>query len=75
MHALKLGSMSATIEHSRLLWAQGQHRKAIQGLEGAIAANAFKSQDISVEESVTTAAGPHEREQNLLMARVCIFLP
>ncbi|OJD39951.1 protein kinase rad3 [Diplodia corticola] len=41
LHATRLGESEAKIEHSRLLWKDGHHRKAIQNLEGAIAANIF----------------------------------
>lgn len=39
LHAARLQDRSATIEHARLLWKDGHHRKAIQTLEGAISAN------------------------------------
>jgi serine/threonine-protein kinase ATR len=41
LHATKLGDDSATIEHARLLWKEGNQRKAINSLEGAIIADAF----------------------------------
>lgn len=39
LHAARLQDRSATIEHARLLWKDGHHRKAISTLEGAISAN------------------------------------
>ena len=40
-NATRLGDESAKIEQAKLLWHEGEHRKAIQSLEGAITANAF----------------------------------
>lgn len=42
-HASKLDSDSAMVENCRLLWKDGNQKKAIRNLEGAIAANAFHS--------------------------------
>ena len=39
LHSSKLGEQDATVEHARLLWHEGQHRKAIQSLQGVIDAN------------------------------------
>lgn len=76
LHASQLAGESATIEHSRLLWREGNHRKAIQSLEGAIAANAFRSHDYSeAEESmVTNNPGRQQQQQNLLKARAHLLL-
>jgi serine/threonine-protein kinase ATR len=74
LHASQLGDDSATIEHSRILWKEGHHRKAIQSLEGAIAANAFQSHNFTLSEN---AAASHiqvperqQQQQNILTARV-----
>jgi serine/threonine-protein kinase ATR len=73
LHASQLGAHSATIEHSRLLWAEGHHRKAIQSLEGAIAADVFRVHNLDpVPESNASAAIP--QEQNILSAQVLIPL-
>lgn len=76
LHASQLGDVSATIEHSRLLWREGHHRKAIQSLEGAIAANAFRSHDYTqAEESmVTTVQGSKQQQQNLVKAKAYLLL-
>ena len=78
MHASQLGADSSKIEHARLLWSEGHHRKAIQSLEGAIAVNAFQSHNqVSVEASAVTHGqeqGQEQRQepqQNVLMAKVC----
>lgn len=39
LNAARLKDRAATIEHAKLLWQDGHHRKAIQTLEGAIAAS------------------------------------
>lgn len=70
MHAYQLGDVSAKIEHSRLLWNEGQHRKAIQSLEGAIAANAFRSyNNVPAKDSNSTG---QESQQNILTASVSL---
>lgn len=43
LNALNLETPLATLEHAKLLWHEGQHRKAIQNLEGAIASNMLNS--------------------------------
>lgn len=69
LHAARLKDSSATIEHARLLWKDGHHRKAIQTLEGAIAANEFAADmhPPSIDES---NHNPNQH-QNMLAARVC----
>jgi serine/threonine-protein kinase ATR len=68
--------VSATIEHSRLLWKEGHHRKAIQSLEGAIAANAFRSHDDSEgdEPLAITVQGTKHQQQNLVKAKAYLLL-
>ena len=75
LRASQLCDESAKIEHSRLLWREGHHRKAIQSLEGAIAANAFKSQEESqIDESVTVTNQGQRRHNNLSKARAHLLL-
>ncbi|KAL8830882.1 MAG: hypothetical protein Q9191_001178 [Dirinaria sp. TL-2023a] len=75
LHASQLGDESATIEHSKLLWREGQHRKAIRSLEGAIAANVFRSHNyIHSEESVAPTDASKSSQQNLLTARAHLLL-
>ncbi|KAL9130247.1 MAG: hypothetical protein Q9217_001540 [Psora testacea] len=75
LHASQLGDASATIEHSRLLWREGNHRKAIQSLEGAIAANAFRSHDYTeADVSMTTNNQGRQQQQNLLKAKAHLLL-
>lgn len=65
LHAARLKDRSATIEHARLLWKDGHHRKAIQILKGAIAANEFAANPSSGD-----AESNSDRHQNMLAARV-----
>lgn len=76
LHASRLGDVSATIEHSRLLWREGHHRKAIQSLEGAIAANAFRSADYTQpgESMAPTVQGSKQQQQNLVKAKAYLML-
>src|SRR6187402_2817098 len=68
LHASQLGDESATIEHARLLWKEGHHRKAIQNLQGAIDTNAFISHNKSIQATSFTGADKSD-QQNLLTAR------
>jgi serine/threonine-protein kinase ATR len=43
LHATHLHDGAARLEHSRLLWRDGHHRKAIQNLQGAVEADVFAS--------------------------------
>ncbi|KAH8588648.1 protein kinase-like protein rad3 [Bisporella sp. PMI_857] len=75
LHASQLGDESATIEHARLLWKEGHHRKAIQNLQGAIANNAFISHNKSTHASFAATTGIDLTEQqNLLTARAHLLL-
>lgn len=75
LHASQLGDNSATIEHSRLLWKEDHHRKAIQSLRGAIAANAFRSHEyVQTDLSSTTASKGKQQEQNIPKARAHLLL-
>lgn len=66
LHAARLRDSSATIEHARLLWKDGHHRKAIQTLEGAIAANEFSADTLPSDDN---GLNPNQH-QNMLAARV-----
>lgn len=71
LKAAELKDKSATIEHARLLWKDGHHRKAIQILEGAIAANAFVSANFAPDEKDSVSlTSNREQHQNMLTARV-----
>ncbi|RAL13613.1 protein kinase MEC1 [Aspergillus homomorphus CBS 101889] len=70
LHAARLKDKTATIEHARLLWKDGHHRKAIQTLEGAIIASEF-SPPPEDSTSVSALRGKH---QNVLGARAHLLL-
>ncbi|KAL8754401.1 MAG: hypothetical protein Q9199_004371 [Rusavskia elegans] len=75
LHASQLGDNSATIEHSRLLWKEGHHRKAIQSLRGAIAANAFRSHAyLQLDQTTTISNNARQQEQNVPKARAHLLL-
>jgi len=58
-----------------LLWREGNRRKAIQSLEGAISANAFRSYDYTeTEESITTNNPSKQQQQNSLKASAHLLL-
>jgi len=74
LHAAQLGDKSATIEHARLIWKEGNHRKAIGILEGAIKTNAFISHNKSFSNNTLITEADHSDEQNLLKARAHLML-
>ncbi|KAG9237915.1 protein kinase-like protein rad3 [Amylocarpus encephaloides] len=73
LHASQLKDDSATIEHARLLWKEGHHRKAIQNLEGAINSGAFISHNRSVDMASFTGVDSAD-QQNFLTARAHLLL-
>lgn len=75
MHAAQLKAKSATIEHSRLLWKDGHHQKAIQTLKGAIAANAFVSHDYELTTSESMSLTGASGAQNIFAAKVSDLAP
>ncbi|KGO59126.1 PIK-related kinase, FATC [Penicillium expansum] len=70
LNAARLKDRSASIEHARLLWKDGHHRKAIQTLEGAISANEITSSTSSSVEieamSFLSGRGQHQNESTAL---------
>lgn len=74
LHAARLKDRSATIEHARLLWKDGHHRKAIQTLEGAISANEDAPTTSPADsESVSFLSG-RGQHRNELTARVQLLI-
>lgn len=72
LNAFRCGDDAAKIEQARLMWRDGQHRQAIQTLEGAITSGAFSSYDRRVQ----NPSNPEEsqQKQNLLSARAHLLL-
>ncbi|KHJ35348.1 putative protein kinase rad3 [Erysiphe necator] len=73
LQASKLGDESATIEHARLLWRDGHHRKATQSLQGAIESNAFITHNKNQNDTKFDDFDISE-QQNLLTARAHLLL-
>lgn len=75
LHASRLGAPLATVEHAKLLWHEGQHRKAIQNLEGAIASNIIQTtSEGTVTESIMSAMGGRNHPQSVVMAKAVLLL-
>lgn len=70
LHAARLKDRSATIEHARLLWKDGHHRKAIQTLEGAIFASEGSTAASSADSEEPSLRSGRGQRQNVLAARV-----
>lgn len=70
LHAARLKDRSATIEHARLLWKDGHHRKAIQTLEGAITANEANTVTSPPDSETASFLSGRGQHQNVLAARV-----
>lgn len=78
LNAARLKDRSATIEHARLLWKDGHHRKAIQTLEGAISANEAApttSSSVDIEAmSFLSGRGQHQNESTALVCYFCAYI-
>lgn len=72
LHAAALGEGSATIEHSKLMWRDGHHRKAIHTLEGAIDSGAFVSHNLDPEDMTLTS--DQLQQQNVVVAEAHLML-
>lgn len=77
LHATRLGESEAKIEHSRLLWKDGHHRKAIQNLEGAIKAKVFTPSErlpANIGDSMSTTTTEEQQQLvNKLAARAYLL--
>ncbi|KAF1987090.1 hypothetical protein K402DRAFT_463189 [Aulographum hederae CBS 113979] len=71
LRASRLHDDAAKIEHSKLLWKGGQHRKAIQNLEDAIKTGAFKHYTLA--DDVARSEDPNAK-QNSMVARAQLLL-
>ena len=74
LHATRLHDESATIEHARILWKDGQHRKAINNLKGAIEAGVFQSYNVSAIEDSASTRDKDQKEQNPLISKTQLLL-
>lgn len=73
LHASRLGAPLATVEHAKLLWNEGQHRKAIQNLEGAIASDLLWGSPSDLHDSEVTSANS-KQPQSYVMAKAALLL-
>ncbi|KAK5028779.1 serine/threonine-protein kinase M1 [Exophiala sideris] len=69
LKASALGDKSAAIEQAKLMWVDGDHRKAIRMLEGAIESGAFSGYGYVIENGSVT-----QRPQNEIMAKAYVLL-
>ena len=77
LHASLLGDKSSTIEHAKLMWKEGHHRKAIQSLEGAIDSKVFAAQSFTANEtdSVSVSVSAQQQQsQNIMTAKASLLL-
>lgn len=72
LHATRLGEDSATIEHAKLMWRDGHHRKAIHSLGNAIDSGAFVSHNIATEDMTLTS--DQIQQQNVVVAKAHLML-
>ena len=70
LHATQLGEDAAKIEHSRVLWKEGQHRKAIQILDGAISTNAFRARSFGSAAGEPIVIDGSDNPRDYLAAKV-----
>ncbi|KAJ6084451.1 hypothetical protein N7486_011251 [Penicillium sp. IBT 16267x] len=75
LNAARLKDRSATIEHAKLLWQDGHHRKAIQTLEGAISMNeTTPAASNPVESEAASFVSNRGQKQNDVPARAHLML-
>jgi serine/threonine-protein kinase ATR len=75
LHAGQLGDTSSTIEHARLTWLKGYHRKAIQSLRGTIEARAFEAGDpMMVDGNARQEPQSNSQRENMTAARAQLLL-
>ncbi|KAJ5300562.1 uncharacterized protein N7443_005564 [Penicillium atrosanguineum] len=75
LNAALLKDRSATIEHAKLLWKDGHHRKAIQTLEGAISANeATSATSPSADPDALSFLSSRGQNANVTAARAHLLL-
>jgi len=83
LQAARLGDESSKVEQARLLWKEGEHKKAIKNLEGLITSGAFNLDHGSTKTNQILPDGPSMStlstiatggKQNLLAARAHLLL-
>lgn len=74
LRASALGDKSAAIEEAKLMWQEGNHRKAIQALDGAIESGAFVAHDYIAEDGLVTLTTEQQNYQNEVTAKAYLLL-
>jgi serine/threonine-protein kinase ATR len=74
LRASALGDKSATIEQARLMWMDGNHRKAIQTLEGAIESGSFNAHSFVSETGSVTLTTDKQQQQDVVTAKAYLLL-
>lgn len=74
LKASALGDNSAALEHAKLMWLEGHHRKAIQTLEGAIESGAFVAHDYVADGGTVTMTVEQRHSQNEVTAKANVLL-
>ena len=75
LHASRLGATLATVEHAKLLWLGGQHRKAISSLEGVMDSDLLQgSSQEQIHDSSLYNSGVHPETQSIAMAKAALLL-
>ena len=74
LHAAQLGDDASRIEYAKLLWKDGQHRKAIQSLQGAIEIDAFQARISVINGNSVYQTVDQQQAQNQLTARAQLLL-
>ncbi|KAL8243599.1 hypothetical protein R6Q59_009857 [Mikania micrantha] len=74
LHGSASGDKSATIEQAKLMWQEGDHRKAIQTLEGAIEAGTFGAHVRQADAESMTIDLAGQGEQNDTIAKAFVLL-
>ncbi|RMZ80799.1 hypothetical protein DV737_g2822, partial [Chaetothyriales sp. CBS 132003] len=74
LKASALGDKSAAIEEAKLFWQDGEHRKAIQTLEGAIDSGAFVAHDYVAEDANAPLTTEQQKNQNEMTAKAYLLL-
>lgn len=73
LRASSLGSRSAVLEHAKLLWLEGRHRKAIKTLEQAMASGAF-NESAYLSHADPSVSRAQTQVQNDMLAKANILL-
>lgn len=74
LRASVLGDKSAALEQAKLMWQEGDHRKAIQTLDGAIESGAFGTRISPADGDSMTVDTAGQEERNDMSAKAFVLL-